>query len=111
MTKKTKAKFTTGPWFPTVVVGQPTVGVVRAIDSICGFRNMGDYTEEEFEANVHLVAAAPELYEALEEIISKDRLRWDSSKYEALLAKARGEEPERTEEEARPRGHEKRTPR
>jgi hypothetical protein len=60
------SKHTTGPWFASVHDDDgEQFAVIRAIDSIAGMRNSGDYSPEEFESNAHLIAAAPELWEAL----------------------------------------------
>ena len=63
-----------------------------------------DYSRNEVLANAHLIAAAPDLYEALAGIIADDdsstslalqRSRWDDRMVaaRAALAKARGEQP------------------
>ena len=47
---------------------------------------------DELKANAHLIAAAPELYEALERVVrisDRDHVAWNEAK--AALAKARGE--------------------
>jgi hypothetical protein len=65
--------------------------------------NLGSSDIDEIYANARLIAVAPELYEGLEELVSRfesvcrlsgsDQEHIDSavSKYRAVLAKARGE--------------------
>jgi len=87
-------KHTDGPWTaePSVKGGyniRDTDGNVPGIA-----RTYGRYGAEEDEANARLIAACPDMYEALEEIagcggtqismLMKERVR-------ALLAKAKGE--------------------
>lgn len=98
-----EAKFTPGPWsrnirpakkFTTVFAGRNT--------HIC--RLVGEHIDDESaEANISLIAAAPELYCALKDAV--ERLRFAAKKldnadfvidamakpFEDLLAKARGE--------------------
>lgn len=98
-------KFTPPPWNVSTWIEQPNnrtkpmvaaVGVTVAIthpSPIC--------QQDECEANAHLIAAAPELYEALiqarselEEIaLAEIGEPYNSPKINAALAKARGETP------------------
>lgn len=108
-----KPKHTTGPWSVTfALIGPPReqIAVIRALDSICGMRNMGDYTEEEFQANAHLIAAAPDLFEACEEahrflteLAPKNR-QSAKDKLLAALIRARGGEDHDKPQEGAQRG-------
>lgn len=78
-------KFTPGPWYVD--------GTFVTNDEDLDICSMGDVA---WEANAHLIAAAPELYEALRDLIAycdptgdyiDDELVWAR----AALAKARGE--------------------
>jgi len=99
-----ETKFTPGPWIAAPMEGEPghcfaaqvvrTDGAGRWIVDI-----NSDDGEEMATANAHLIAAAPELYEALEPF---EHLRPDSHcdsilallpAVRAALAKARGKQP------------------
>ncbi len=96
-------KFTPGQW----EVYTNTAGAieVKPHGASCGVRDNGEYlcvsisTEGEdctrndkTKANAHLIAAAPELYEALQELERTVRkMGLDVSKASTVLAKARGE--------------------
>lgn len=106
-----EAKFTKGPWEIAEVRTQ--VGRAFKIDEEARHEDHGlvaciydDETSlnsrlhEEHEANAHLIAAAPEMYEALEGLIALNRSPGPSPAGEitkrlnagdAALAKARGE--------------------
>jgi len=97
-----ETKFTPGPWFCHYFgtgVGGPEHTVSCATPdhitvAVIGKGLTGEF--EEAEANVHLIAAAPELYEALDELdrYSQDRDYLNSPcavKVSNVLAKARGE--------------------
>ena len=91
-----ETKWTPGPWhsrgFPTISAGKGKGMIVKVLE-----RYMD---RAEREANAHLIAAAPDLYEALEYLLRHNRelvaqgVNIDaylmSSAY-AALAKARGE--------------------
>jgi hypothetical protein len=75
-------KFTPGPWvagsvhedeygFEVVNVGkgESFSGAAFAEESICQVFSMNN--EGQFSANAHLVAAAPELYEALDDLLEQ----------------------------------------
>ena len=87
-------KATPGPWW---FEGQGIGPKSFADDQSYGMTTPVAYIEEydwpeNHVANAHLIAAAPELYETLEEVIRiSDRKHdaWDKAK--AALAKARGE--------------------
>lgn len=104
-----EAKFTPGPWH---VPTGPFVGglsvEVRADDYFIKCPGSGgamsltqtvcklDWSEtEEWEANAHLIAAAPELYEALEAAANSSGFQYmfyeTREKINSALAKARGE--------------------
>jgi len=99
-----ETKFTPGPWsvtdshYPSFKeISGPSFGIKAVMWAT-------DLTEDDYQkryADLHLIAAAPELYETLEAIIA----RWDTplwkdieptgvfiGKGRAALAKARGEE-------------------
>lgn len=94
----TETNFTPGPWSldnndvrdEAQAVESEATGCIVA--EACTLDRPGDC-----EANAHLIAAAPELYEALEGIMraeARDRVmpagaEWDAAR--AALAKARGE--------------------
>lgn len=89
-----EAKFTKGPWGRTTFAnGQPRV-----------YRIGRDYKEADIAhthgsddvANADLIAAAPEMYEAMQEFVNRvDRGEVRSTatynKFKTILAKARGE--------------------
>ena len=103
------AGFTKGPWW--ACQNSATVWGVRTfrdyetpktadIGSDTGAtitHSVGDHTEQRTsgneKANAHLIAAAPELYEALEAVVATDAdgetPQWKAAR--AALAKARGE--------------------
>lgn len=63
-----KPKFTPGPWFARKTGGLKLDQFVCTSDHDC-IANMdsggGGFTIDEVDANTHLIAAAPEMYEAL----------------------------------------------
>lgn len=78
-----EARFTKGPW------GEKNV-LVRGLN----FLSHANYPTELGKANAHLIAAAPELYEALEDVLNSKEIVNDDplvNKIIAALAKARGE--------------------
>ena len=81
-------KFTPGPWWV-----EPETGDVVAKDGdweVCTFSR----SDSKQEHDTNLIAAAPELYSALEEVIdlyASDIDGYDHDRYNALLKKARGE--------------------
>ena len=99
-------KFTKGPWeagrkdMATLVEGIPSK-CIYAGDSYCAIAS-GAGTEDWYEimANAYLIAAAPELYAMLEELLNEaedfrkrsgKEVTWEDEARQ-LLAKARGEE-------------------
>ena len=96
-----ETKFTPGPWTAT---SYPDSLEASVLAPICGTEAIGEIAwigENNFktqaEANAHLIAAAPEMYEALEqclerlEVIDPARLSNRIANAKAVLAKARGE--------------------
>ena len=90
-----KPKFTPGPW---VAQKNSTYwefgkkGSIYSLGDVCA-TNPGNPDSGEQEANAHLIAAAPELYEALRTIVDHGMVTL--SDYEdavAVLANARGED-------------------
>lgn len=96
-------KYTPGPWRIEpdfqgfIIVGRPKWGAIR-----CGVEGEWDVAEidtdgEDDEANAHLIAAAPELLEALEGLLDLSsesgeidrRLAFKDAR--AAIAKAKGE--------------------
>jgi hypothetical protein len=64
-------KYTTGPWLLSTIDGEDTlmVGGGDGSDVVADIRT--DRKEFEVEANAHLIASAPELYEALKALYSE----------------------------------------
>lgn len=95
-----EAKFTPGPW----KVGPVDETLVATDDGKEVAQICGDYNQPEtwpvMEANAHLIAAAPELYEALSDLLflcSQTAEVCGTQEVKvacAVLAKARGETPE-----------------
>ena len=88
-----ETKFTPGPWFVKRQNPSPTTGEWMIAGSKPGYlAEIRDCGSGDVQANAHLIAAAPDLYAALEEVIRiSDRKHdaWDKAK--AALVKARGE--------------------
>lgn len=110
-----ETKFTPGPWhvqkgFNTIfTTSDPakqtgiTIAIAKVLDDQVG-------SQSECNANASLIAAAPDLYEALKEVLlaerlgtrppetamqaeeKLDRIKYAVNKAEAALAKARGEQ-------------------
>ena len=94
---------TPGPWTCT------KEGLVNGFDSRKQYANSPsidifdaqEWPAEQFDealCNAHLIAAAPEMYEALASVLKRSALRCcfeddELELYEAILAKARGEQP------------------
>jgi len=95
-----KAKFTPGPWlvqpgFLTVyTMSNGESGTTNAVASVCqeSTSSGSSQTREDAEANANLIAAAPELYEALAELREwyTDIMGMPAHKANAALAKANG---------------------
>ena len=84
-----ETKWTPGPWhsrgFPTISAGKGKGMIAKVLE-----RYMD---RAEREANASLIAAAPELYEALEMMLEFPKAGPSTSTARAALAKARGEQP------------------
>lgn len=64
---------TPSPWFAEII--EPgRRALIRGIDSIAGMRNSGDFLPDEFDANARMIAAAPEMLEALRDADAVFRL-------------------------------------
>lgn len=97
----TKAQHTKGPWGPefeeSYNVRAPDGGLVAICTNLKGrHATLGRRNNDEVASNTHLIAAAPELLEALERIVANldegdfiSTTRIDEGK--AAIAKARGE--------------------
>lgn len=100
------SKHTPGPWMvDTNFRGEQFVQAGNTEDGIqpfgscscCGEYIYG-YNQEEREANARLIAAAPDLLEALKSLLCVDYRSWDNSAQEkweaasAAVAKAEGEQ-------------------
>jgi len=106
------SKHTLGPWsiftdekhkhnagieadgFSIICIGYPDEKLAMDDSGVHG------RTEEEAQANARLIAAAPDLLEALEAIMDSDLWEWNGSaafwlqdKVKAAIAKAKGEQP------------------
>ena len=106
------SKHTPGPWsiftdekhkhnagieadgFSIICIGYPDETLAMDVSGVHG------RTEEETQANARLIAAAPDLLEALEAIMGSDVFEWNGSaafwlqdKVRASIAKAKGEQP------------------
>ena len=92
-----ETKFTQGPWRTQGWV--PTWAYIPVKDArynvVCSlYPNAGHYTREDVEANARLIAAAPDLYEALKIAYAHVSPAMQPTVYEtmrAALSKARGE--------------------
>ncbi|NTU49526.1 MAG: hypothetical protein HGA87_01285 [Desulfobulbaceae bacterium] len=108
-----EAKFTPGPWFPddksnfgNLVAansgrksheydsGTRTVAMVQS----CGFFETHDAEQENINANISLIAAAPDMYAALERCLRREYNPFEPDnqsafymRIDAILKKARGE--------------------
>lgn len=94
----TQAKHTPGPWDCGVVVNLRCIDTDEFGFSIAWINTDNHNKIEEAKANARLIAAAPELLEALEEIVSAadgdgwSQLDADLRKARAAIAKATGVE-------------------
>lgn len=85
-------KFTPGPWYAAQPEECGGWWIVATDPEGCDCIDSGDGGFEREDA--HLIAAAPELYEALETCLLYGAMtgdEWVTAKAEAALAKARGE--------------------
>ncbi len=99
----TEAKFTKGPWTEYLVASN--IVEVHNSDGLevvnwQGFDGNGNFSNQTVEANALLIAAAPEMYEMLAEIMhnlecgNSDHIEINDAlipRVQDLLAKARGE--------------------
>ena len=93
-----EAKFTPGPWEvdPKAEFNVRVVGAGRSICSTGGYTTNADHGEhvEENRRNARFIAAAPEMYEALEDlplIALENDWPYEVENVRTALAKARGE--------------------
>ena len=91
-------RWTKGPWKTVIEEGDEWYFdreqiVVRSVETNDSLMVSGA-DDEEYRANVYLAAVAPDLYEALESVLSRLNRLGDADhllKARAVLAKARGE--------------------
>ncbi len=87
-----KTQFTPGPWKVGVNknTGMPATEVWARSEALCVASGFGDGPES--EANAKLIASAPELLAALEDVLNcdGDLKSMDFDGYRAAVAKARG---------------------
>lgn len=106
-----EAKFTKGPWYcePDDFIGgaaltsearEGMVEIAAISDAYIDEDplSLGDF-ESEQQANAHLIAAAPKMYEAMQEFVDRCergevRNTRTYEQFKAILAKARGESDE-----------------
>jgi hypothetical protein len=96
-----KEAHTPGPWFPvpygdgndTVICRDETGNQRIAFMAISGSRDERERRKDwaEIKANARLIAAAPELLEALENLLAECPEAWSRHGAQAAIAKARGE--------------------
>ena len=97
----TDKKWTPGPWVTEILTGCDPNGDEWETDievsSTCGKHIHGydlGYNEDvdlEIKANAHLIAAAPDLYDALESVYENGDGEHSRAMMKYVLAKARGE--------------------
>lgn len=88
-----KEKFTKGEWVSTgVQVGVEDKSDTQSYGMIMSICHIDAYDfPEDWKANAHLIAAAPEMYEELKNLLDPSMHWEDYERIEKLLAKARGE--------------------
>lgn len=94
----TETKFTPGPWQPHISEVRGDLCVISERAWICGeiLNRVRSIPEEEARANALLIAAAPDLYEALADVLNSKEIVNDDplvNKIIAALMKATGEAP------------------
>ena len=99
-----KTGWTPGPWRITSDAGHPVNARITSTSRRHIAKVYAEWAErdETCEANAHLIAAAPELAEALENLLtfvevgpceSEVRISMDVADAKTILAKARGKKP------------------
>ena len=91
-----KAKWTKGPWHVPKARGCAHGPVDKNDVPVVTWTGMARPRQENGMANAHLIAAAPDLYEALEAMLDEcvdDEFAPHVMDARAALAKARGERP------------------
>lgn len=107
-----ETKFTPGPWYPghlgdpetncecRSIVGEGHAGGIAEVHMDNGIKSIADGgndcpSREEAIANMHLIAAAPDLYTALKGMLTgpenESAFKWKAA--EAAIAKAEGRQP------------------
>jgi hypothetical protein len=86
------ARHTPGPWKTKGLHGSVDIQAGNSfIASVASWNQSGPASIAEAKANAHLIAAAPDLYDALIAVVSvADRKTVEFDKARAALAKARG---------------------
>ena len=80
-------KHTGAPW--TVKIVEPgKIALISSLDSIAGMRNSGDFLPDEFDANARLIGAAPDLYDALKEMVDAYWGEGDGGRPPSMVAAA-----------------------
>lgn len=74
-----------GPYGETLLIGK------GQFDTLAEVRPGSDEYGTEYQANARLIAAAPELLEALENLLAECPEAWSRHGAQAAIAKARGE--------------------
>jgi hypothetical protein len=94
------SKHTKGPWEVDKIASMHVQSGRRGVCSTGGYSNNQECPikiEEENQANAHLIAAAPDMLEALEEVLNikdydtAEKCEEVREKARAIVAKARGE--------------------
>ena len=96
---------TPGPWRVKksyTIEGYREFCIMRRSETLATSHNLGEDRDIEFEANAHLIAAAPDLLEALEVVAAMDNKDWGNVEWimsmeavveqaKTAIAKARGQ--------------------
>ena len=96
-----ETKFTEGPWEVGPAVNDKKWVLSFDFDPVagCEYASLNEYNKIETDANLNLIAAAPEMYATLEQLVQKydSSVSWEkgwnqelSQNAHAVLAKARG---------------------
>ena len=78
-TKEKRATFTPGPW---VAMGKAVYEATRYREILWVGDNTGSASDEEKSANARLIAAAPAMYEVLQEILAPCPVKGYLGKYD-----------------------------